>query len=212
MTTSVVILGGGGLAIEVYEYLLELSSSVVVRGFLDDAGDRAPLGSSLAWLGAVDPGNLLPGDRCVIAMGRGSVRFALHSRFRDHGAAFFSVIHRTAYCAPSSTIGEGTVVAPFAFVGAYAVTGAGTLVNTYGSVGHHATTGVGAAIAPYGALNGHAAIGDGTFVGCHALITPGRRVGNLSTVADGAIVYRDVGDSHVVTGNPGRALPKLDQP
>ena len=50
----------------------------------------------------------------------------------------------------------------------------------------------------------------GIFLGTHATITPGIRVGAGSRIAAGAIVYRDVPKGSLAVGNPAKAFP-LDE-
>src|SRR5438067_2134382 len=49
-------------------------------------------------------------------------------------------------------------------------------------------------------------IGDNCFIGAHAIILPGDRIGNSCIVAAASVVARDVPAGSLVAGNPARVL------
>ena len=51
---------------------------------------------------------------------------------------------------------------------------------------------------------------DGAWVGAHAIVLPGLRVGRNAVVAAGAVVTKDVPDYSVVVGNPARVVRQYD--
>lgn len=53
-------------------------------------------------------------------------------------------------------------------------------------------------------------IGDDVWIGAHATIMPGVRIGNNCIVAAGAVVTRDVPDNSLVGGVPAKVLRTLD--
>jgi acetyltransferase-like isoleucine patch superfamily enzyme len=62
-------------------------------------------------------------------------------------------------------------------------------------------------ISPYGIANGGSVIGDRVFFGTHAVVTPGKKVGSQSKIAAAAVVYRDVPDLSLASGNPAKTFP-----
>lgn len=52
-------------------------------------------------------------------------------------------------------------------------------------------------------------IGDNCWIGGHAVINPGVRLGNNVVVASGAVVTKSFGDNVVLAGNPARAIKEI---
>src|SRR5205814_2229145 len=55
-------------------------------------------------------------------------------------------------------------------------------------------------------VNRYVYIGDNCFIGAHAIILPGVRIGNSCIVAAASVVARDVPAGSLVAGNPARVL------
>ena len=55
-------------------------------------------------------------------------------------------------------------------------------------------------------INRDVYIGDNCFIGAHAIILPGVRVGNSCIVAAASVVARDVPSGSLVAGNPARIV------
>lgn len=53
-------------------------------------------------------------------------------------------------------------------------------------------------------------IGEGSWLGAHAVVLPGIKIGRNAVVAAGAVVTRDVPDFSVVVGNPARVVRRYD--
>ncbi len=54
-------------------------------------------------------------------------------------------------------------------------------------------------------------IGAGSWIGAHAVVLPGIKIGRNVVIAAGTVVTRDVPDYCVVVGNPGRIVRKFDK-
>lgn len=211
--TDVLIAGGGGFGSEVRQYLLDLAAAgrdVRIAGVLDDvrevpvweAGDRV--------LGTTDGFDVGQGRAVVLALGDPAARRAVAGRLRS--GPWFTLVHPTAWVAPTAELGPGCVVCPFAFVGPHARLGAYAVVNVYASVGHHAVLGDCGVLSPYATLNGYAELGAGVLMGTHASVLGGVKIGEWSRVAAGAAVYRDVGPRSLAAGNPARAREMFAPP
>lgn len=55
-------------------------------------------------------------------------------------------------------------------------------------------------------VNGHVHIGKGAYVGCGALIAPGKKIGDGATVGIGSVVVTNVKAGITVFGNPAKKL------
>lgn len=210
-TFDIVIVGAGGFGREVLQYVRDAfagDSGYRIKGFLDDQPpDLAAFGLSLPVLGNTREYQPVEAERFVIAVGDPRVRAALSERLAGLGARFLSVVHPRSYVAPSASVGEGCIVAPFATIGAHAAIGDHTVLTYYASVGHDARVGRWCALSPHSVTNGMTTIGDRVFLGAHAVVNPLQRVADDAKVAAGAVVYRPVPASTLASGNPAKARP-----
>ena len=192
------VIGAGGHA-KVIVALIEAAGDVVGGVYDDDpkkAGETL-LGHAIAPLAA------LPTDAVVvIAIGNNRVRLKVATELRAHDAAI--LVHPTAWVAPTSTLGSGSVVFAGAIVQPDTRVGAHVIVNTAASLDHDNVVGDFAHIAPGCHLAGDVHVGSGAFLGVGVSVIPGRRIGAWSTVGAGGVVVVDVADGAVVKGVPAR--------
>jgi acetyltransferase-like isoleucine patch superfamily enzyme len=55
-------------------------------------------------------------------------------------------------------------------------------------------------------VTGHAVLERGVFLGSHASITPGVRVGAFAVVGAGSVAFRNVRSGQTLLGVPGKSL------
>ena len=206
---NVVIAGAGGFGREVHQYLLDAdrgAGRIRIAGFLVDEPDAVVgLAREVGVLGRIDEVVPAEGDEVIVAVGDPRLRRSMAIRLARRGWRFHTLVHPTAWVAPTAVLGPGAVVCPFAFVGAHARVGPGAALNTYASVGHDAALGEWSVLSPYAVINGAAVLEEAVFLGTHASVQPGVRVGRASKVAAGAVVAQDVAPRSLVAGNPGKA-------
>lgn len=205
---DIVVIGGGGFAKEVIQYVLDGIEAGRIDGALSgvlsrdrpepDILDRVP------WLGLEGDHAFTPGQRAILALGDGRLRLRIAAGLEAAGVEFLTLVHPTAYVAPTAVLGPGCVLAPFAFVGPMAQLGRHVVLNTYASIGHDAQAGAGTTLSPYACINGGARLGEGVFLGSQAVVTPGVSVGDISKVAAGATVTSDAPAGSLLVGNPAR--------
>jgi acetyltransferase EpsM len=197
----IVIVGAGGLGSEVRD-AIDAVVSLEFVGYLDDHR----LASDV--LGPVTAGSIPDGAAVVVAVGESTIRRQLLGRLGS--ADFVTVVHPSAVVSPSATIGVGSYVAAFCFVGPNATVGRSAMINVHAEVGHDATVGHFVTISPQAALNGGSRVGDGCFLGHAASIAPGVTVGAWSKIAAASRVTVNVDDGWLVTGNPARGRRMFD--
>ncbi len=210
---DIVIIGASGFGRELIQYVLDSIRDLPdfrIKGMLDDDPTK---------LGSLDPHSGIPvigdshsypiqsDDQFLISVGDPRIRQLLSERMNQRGAKFFTLQHPTAYVAESATVGEGCIIGPFASVRAYAELDRNVLVNLYSAVGHDSRVGCHSVFSPYAVANGGSNIGDEVFLGSHAVVTPQISIGNGSKIAAAAVVYRNVPNQSMVTGNPAKAIP-----
>lgn len=209
---DLVIVGAGGFGREVLQYIKDAIAAggldARVKGFLDDEKSReelAAFGVDTPILSTVDAANPEPNERYVIALGEPIARAVLHGRLSLVGANFITLIHPSAYVAPSAEISEGAIICPFAFVAVNAYLGINVVLNTYASVGHDCRIGAHTVLSPYAAVNGWSVLEDQVIMGTSAVITPRIAIHRGAKISAGSVVYHDVPEGALALGNPARA-------
>ena len=202
---QVVIIGAGGFSRELLQDVLD-EGRLTVRGFLDDRDPAdLELPEGYALLGSIADYVPAPGEAFVLAVGEPNTRAQIADRFFAAGGRFETVVHPRSYVASSATIGAGSIIAPFASVGASAKVGELVQVHFYASVAHDVVVGRCTALSPYSVVNGGGRLGERVFLGTRATVNPLKAVGDGSKVTAGSVVYQDVPSGSIAMGNPAKA-------
>lgn len=144
------------------------------------------------------------GAIAAIGGARGKDRLALMARFSAAGLALPSLIHPTAWCAPTAEIGRNCHLLAQSVVAAGAVLGDAVIVNTAASVDHECHVEDGVHIAPGARACGEVIIGEAAFVAAGATILPRCSIGEKAVVAAGATVINNVPAGETVYGTPAK--------
>ena len=205
---DLVIVGAGGFAREIETWLPEVfpAETYRLKGFLGRATDSSP--AVLA-----DPCDYSPtaSDRFILAIGDLDVRQNVIDSLESKGAQFINFVHPTSCIAPTTRIGRGAVIYPFAVTSNGAKVGNFVHLSLYASVGHDAATGDNCYLAPYATLNGEARIGDNVLVGSHVTVASRVTVGGNSRVSANSAVMRDAPEHSIVFGVPGKSAPRIEE-
>lgn len=205
---DLIIVGAGGFAREIEAWLPEVYPAETYRfkGFLGRMSD-----SSAAVI--ADPCEYSPvaSDRFILAIGDIDVRQIVINALEAKGAEFLNFIHPTSHLAPSSRIGRGAVIYPFALTSNSAVLGNFVHLSLYASVGHDAAAGDNCYFAPYATLNGEARIGENVLLGSHATVASRVSIGGNSRVSANTAVMRDAPENSIVFGVPGKHASRIDE-
>jgi len=201
---SIIIVGAGGHGAEIDEYILfnqqqSGDCDYKVIGFLDDNPDNyfsyklsAPL------LGGVREHKVISSSNYIMGIGGLDFRRLFVERFLEEGAAFVSLIHRTAYISQSAIIGNGVVIGPHVNVGPNVHVGDFTLINSRCSLGHDTVVGRFNVISPNVCFSGFTKIGDGNLFGINSCTIIGISIGNGNKIAAGMVLDKDIIDNTVV--------------
>jgi len=215
---KIILAGAGAFALEVEQYILDCRAAG--RGIFDYDGtsiaDVELVGlhfhghgrlrdfqtSSLAVL---DPGTEPPSEvRVLIAIGNAEVRRKVWGELCERGVRFATLVHPTSLVAPNASLGEGSIVCPFAFVSNLASVGNNVALNTYASVGHDSVVGDHTVISPYACLNGGVTLGAACFLGSGCIVTPQNKIGAFSKISAGAVVFNAAPSGSLLMGNPAK--------
>jgi sugar O-acyltransferase (sialic acid O-acetyltransferase NeuD family) len=205
---DLVIAAAGGFGRELAAYARDAGFTVV--GFLDDdpdaaaqlAGEDASVGVR-GTIAGYSPGS--DEEQVAIGIGQPAARLRVADALVARGARLATVVHPSAWVAPTATLGAGVAIAPFACVGPQVTVGDLGLINTYASLGHDAVLGRSCVFSSYCVATGHTVLGDAVFLGTAAVIAPGVRVGDGARISAGAVAFHEVPAGHLAAGNPARS-------
>lgn len=205
---KIIIVGAGGFGREAY-YLIQAINDVEplyeVIGFLDD-NSNALEGKKIDCpiLGSVNEWK--PSEDEVYAMGIASpkTKEKVANILVNKGANFVTLIHPAALVNKDAIIGTGCVVGGRSSVGALTRVGdfvhiAGSMVGQDGLIDDYSTTTGFANIT-------NAKLGKRVFVGSHAVVLNGIKVGDDAYICAGSIVFSKVKAGTKVFGNPAKRM------
>lgn len=199
---NIIIIGAGGNAIEVDEYIAFNNRSeekLNVVGIIDDNSEGyKKYRFSAPYLGSIKDHIVDKELYYVIAIANSEYKVPIVEKILEKGGEFITLIHSTAYISPSAKIGEGVVIAPYVNLGPNTIVGDYTLINSRASIGHDSCLGRFNFIAPNVSLSGHTTIGDRNLFGVNSATIPGINVGNNNKIAAGMVLDKNVQDDSVV--------------
>lgn len=201
---EIIIIGAGGHAAEIDEYLKHNRRVTGVKefkviGFLDDNPENylhykfsAPL------LGNVKEHRVVNGVHYIIGIAGLEYRRPIVERFLEEGGHFTTIIHCSSYISESATIGTGSIIGPNVNVGPNVRIGNYTLINARCSMGHDTMVGNYNFVSPNVCLSGFTIVGDGNLFGINSATIPGIKIGSRNKIAAGMILDQDIDDDTVV--------------
>ena len=204
MNEQVIIIGSGGHAAELRDYIRHYNShepeqQIVVVGFIDDdASTHSHYGFAEPLLGNIQDHQARTDVAYLMGIANLAYRRPLIEKFEAAGGKFIGLIHPTALISPSAEIGEGTVISHNASVGPKVKIGKFNMLNSRCTIGHDTVLGDYNFISPKVALSGNTKIGNENMIGTNASTIPGAKIGNGNKVGAGMIVYKNIGDNETV--------------
>ena len=203
------IIGAGGFGREVLQWARDCKESGTewtVAGFLDD-NPRAldgfqvdiPIVGSIAEFRGDDD------SRFVCAIGKPKLRRQCVSKLGPD-RSFVNVIHPTAILGSRIELGTGIVICPYTVLTSDISVGDHTSINIRCSIGHDASLGKFCQLSSFCDVTGGVKIDDEVFMGSHATVLPGKRVGTGATIGAGSVVIMNVKSNTTVFGVPAKPI------
>ena len=196
------ILGAGGLGRELYHWLRD--AGLTCAGFIDDNPNA--LDAYRGYAPIVGNTETCPIEWPILCgIGQNAIRQRCVARLTARGATFASFVHPQAKVLPCQ-LGQGAVVAPFAYIGADAVVGDFLFLQTGAVIGHDVRTGDFLRMDTTAFLGGFATVGHGVTLHTGAKVMPGKKVGDGCTIGAGSVVISNLRAGNTVFGVPAQRL------
>jgi len=204
MQKKIIIIGSGGHSAEIDDYFQYAKKKdpdfdLVLHGFIDDNHrNYQHYDFTAPFLGDIQSHQVQ--SDCFYIMGIANLKYRkpIIENFLSKGALFINFIHPDAYISPSSTIGNGVVIAPGVNIGPKVTVGDFTLINARASIGHDSKVGMYNFICPNVCFSGFTIAGEENLFGINSATIPGVVVGNRNKIAAGMTLDKNVGDDEVV--------------
>lgn len=208
METKFYFLGGGGFAIELYEYMSAEGKNV--KGYYAQS-ESPELSKFIPWMGDMDKTPYESFDR--------SAQYLLAVRlikYREKMIQFMehmnllpgSFISSKAYCSRFAKLGKGAIVFPNAMITGNPVVGDFLFMDAFSIISHGDIIGNDIVIGPGVIVTGDSEIGDRVTFGVNSAILPGTRIGNNVEIAINTYPRRRVADDNSILSPPGKAFGK----
>lgn len=208
MSEKYYFLGGGGFAIELYEYMVSEGKNVVGYYAQEDSPE---LSKYIPWLGDMDKTSYEEFDR------EGKYILAIRLiKYRDKVIKFMeemdldvgNFISKQAYYSKVAKIGKGAVVFPNAMITGNPVVGNFLFMDAFSIISHGDIMGNNIVIGPGVIVTGDSEVGDGVTFGVNSAILPGTKIGNNVEIAINTYPRRRVSDGSSILTPPGKNFGK----
>lgn len=207
---KLIIAGAGGFGRVVAAWAKQIPKEErewEIYGFIDDnihALDN--FNTSAKIIGTISDYYPQEDELLVCAIGDSLIRLDICRMLAGRGVLFTNIIHPTVTIGDNSVIGKGVIICPYALVSSNVRVGDFVIINVGAVVGHDAVVEDGCTIHGHCDINGNAYLEEGVFMGCHAIVIPGVRIGKHARVGAGSVVIRNVEEKTAVFGNPAKKI------
>ena len=209
MKRDLIIIGAGSVGGHVACGLQDYSKEYNLLGFLDD--DESKKGTDFVAfpvLGTIDSIiNYPPTISIVIGIAFPTIKFKIVEKLRSLGYKNFpSLISDFAWLSINTKIGEGCIIYPGTTINYNCTIKNFVVINMNCAIGHDCNIGDYVSFAPGVLTGGHTCVGRFSEMGIGSQTIQGISIGHKSTIGAGTVIIKDVPDTAVVVGNPGRII------
>ncbi|WP_085022261.1 hypothetical protein [Anaerovibrio sp. JC8] len=202
---EVALLGGGGLALELMEYMLD--DDIKIAGYFAPQEDT-DCSQYIPYLGD-ERDNYSDKLIYLLASGLISLRRKMINFIESHNLESGQFISRKAHVSPMATFGKGVVITPFASITGNPVIGDHVLMNIYSNISHHAVVGNNIVLGPGSRVNGHCCLGNEVSLGSNACLIPGTNLADGVEIGILSYPRRKVKSNKFVLAPPIKAMDKI---
>lgn len=200
--TRYILLGGGGLAFEIADYML--GEGLEIMGYCAPA-ENEKLSEFIHYLGN-EKETINRSATYIIATGYIDARKRIIDFLQRNSLMIGSFISSKAHVSQFAVIGEGAVIAPNAAITGDAVVGDFLLLNLGSYITHQCVIGSNVVIAPGTIITGCCKVGDNVNFGVLSCTIPKIKIGDNALIGAGSLVVNRVKENTHVWGCPARRI------
>lgn len=207
---NLVIVGAGGMGRSVFCIAtgsIGYATEFQIKGFIDD--DLQSLRGFENYpplLGTIEGYEICKDDVFVCSIGNTKTKKIICEKLKARGATFQTLIHKTAIVRQNAKIGDGSIIADFASVGADCTIGENTLIQTFSIAAHDCKIGNYVRIDTHSTCVGGVVVEDCATIHTTAVVSHKVVVGEGAVVAACSFVIKKVKPNTTVYGNPAKVL------
>lgn len=196
MNKPVIVLGAGGHASVLVDMLRQLDIDILGIVSKEKPSENG-IFSGIPWYKNDEDVLNFEKSTVLLVNGIGSmpgneIRYKVHSKFKQLGYGFYSVISPKAIVSSYITLAEGIQIMPGCIVNTNVSVGEATILNSGAIIEHDCTIGKHNHIAPGAVLSGSVITEDFVHIGTGAQVIQGMRIGEHTLVGAGATVTRNL--------------------
>lgn len=200
---KIIIIGGGGHAAELDEYIRYANrvtdAGYTLEGVIDDNPDAySRYRFNGPFLGSIKTHEIRSDVQYLAGIANLKYRAPIVQQFLDKGANFLTFVHPSAYVSESAEIGRGCVIAPNVNLGPMTKIGTFNMINARCSIGHDTVMGDFNFLSPNVCFSGGTKIGNHNLFGINSATIPGIEVGDRNKIMAGMVLEKNVRDDEVI--------------
>lgn len=196
MNKPVIVLGAGGHASVLVDILRQLDIDILAI-ISKEKPNESGIFKAIPWYQNDDAVLNFDKSTVLLVNGIGSmpgndIRYSIHSKFKQLGYGFFSVISPKAIVSSFISVEDGVQIMPGCIVNANVSVGEGTILNSGAIIEHDCKIGKYNHIAPGAVLSGSVITDDFVHIATGAKVTQGIHIGERSLVGAGATATKNL--------------------
>jgi sugar O-acyltransferase (sialic acid O-acetyltransferase NeuD family) len=206
MVLDLYLIGNGGLAREVLGWMKHEESPLLpfLKGFLEVNGTNA--GTYLHGYPVFDLDSITGDFNFIPTIGNGVLREELVKSLISNGGCPLNYISSSVIMGSQITLGKGCIINPRSSISSDVTIGDYVIINCNSGIGHDVSIGDFCTLLGSNTVNGSVRIENNCLIGSSSTIRPGKLIGINSTVAMGAVVFKNVKAGTTVIGNPAKNI------
>jgi UDP-N-acetylbacillosamine N-acetyltransferase len=208
MKNNLIIIGAGGIAFEVLNYISEIFKPIEIKkififGKVKNKNEFNGLYNKCFFINKIPNYLKKHNTNFIVAHGNENLRSKYFKRYVKKFMPL-KLVHPTAYISPSAKILDGAIVGPKTILSPGCIIKKNVLLNSGSQIGHHSVIGESTIISTGAIINGNVTIGSVCFIGSNSTVMQNLKISNFSKVSANSALYNDLKSKHIAHGNPAK--------